>query len=265
MQAAVKGKDPKPEGFAGASRALAPPGAPPRGVCCDVPCPGSSPGGSLSRRAFCPQGHPRPTPGWQRERPHPEAEFQKGTNPHAQPPSHGASAPQSETQTSAWRTTVAISCALAPLPRGQEQLLARPALWLPFRVPFPKLLSKGRKNCWRLLCPGSFSEFLCKAPFQGDQKIAGVSCALAPFQDSFFKLLSKEARTLLARPVPWLLFRIPFQSPKKIAGASFHSCPKAGQACWRCLIAGPCHTEANAIYHTGPRQDITNKTLGTKP
>ena len=185
-----------------------------------------------------------PGKGW-RERPHPKAEFQKGTNPHAQPPSHGASAPQSET----------------------EKLLARPVPWILFRIPFQlphPWFQGGQDICWHVLCPDSFSEFLCKAPFQRGQKIAGASCALAPLQNSFFKLLSKGARKLLARPVPWLLFRFPFQGPSKIAGASFHSFPKAGQICW-CLIAGPFHAEANAIYHTGPRQDITNKTLGTKP
>ena len=155
------------------------------------------------------------------------------------------------------------------------------------------------KNCWCVLCPGSSSEFLFNSPIHGSKggkTFAGTSCAQAPFQNSFSRLLSKGAKKLLARPVPWRLYKIPFSS----------SFPKGQENCWRVLCPGSFsgflfkapvkllarpfipfqklgkfagaslpvlsmqkqtqyNTWAPARSSHGPRQDITNKTLGTKP
>ena len=175
MQAAVKGKDPKPKGFAGASRALAPPGAPPQGV----PSLGvlSAPRGArIAKRAAASRGR-----------------IPKGNqSSRAAPQSWGKRPPKRN------RKIAGASCALDPLrksfstppsmvPKGARHLLARPVPWLPFRTPFQGSFPKGPKNCWHVLCRGSFSRFLFQAPFQRGKNIAGASCALAPFQVSFSK------------------------------------------------------------------------------
>ena len=128
------------------------------------------------------------------------------------------------------KTFAGTSCAQAPfqnsfsrlLSKGAKKLLARPVPWRLYKIPFSSSFPKGQENCWRVLCPGSFSGFLFKAPVK-----------------------------LLARPfIPWLLFRIPFQSPKKIAGASFHSCPKI--AVMSCAL-GPLQDSFSILPSMVPR------------
>ena len=227
MQAAVKGKNPKPDK-----------------ICCDVPRPGSSrgpsPGCSLSRRVFCPQGRPGP-----RQDGKESGRIQRQNSKREpiltrSPPLMGQAPPKAKPKdccdvlrpgsssgflfnssihgAKGGKTFAGTSCALAPfqnsfarlLSKGTKKLLACPVPWLLFKIPFSSSFPKRQEHCWRVLCPGSFSGFLFKAPFQRGKNIAGASCALAPFQDSFSKpqencwrvlsFLSKSWASLLALP-----------------------------------------------------------------
>ena len=171
MQAAVKGKNPKPKGFCWRVPRLAPPGAPPQGV----PSLGvlSAPKGRPGPRQDCKESG------------------------------------RIQRQNSKREPILTRS----PPVMGQAPPKAKP------------------KNCWRVLCPGSSSEFLFNSPIHGSKggkTFAGTSCAQAPFQNSFARLLSKGTKKLLACPVPWLLFKIPFSN----------SFPKRQEHCWRVLCPG---------------------------
>ena len=220
------------------SLALAPPGAPPLAV----PSPQGVPSLGVLSAPRGAQAHARMAKRAAASR----GRIPKGNlSSRAAPQSWGKRPPKRN------RKIAVMSCALGPLqdsfsilpsmvPRGARHLLARPVPWLLFRIPLQGSFPRGPKNCWRVLCPGSFSRFLFQAPFQRGKNIAGASCALAPFQDSFSKpqencwrvlsFLSKSWASLLALPH---CRSLPYRSKRNISH--------------------------------GPRQDITNKTLGTKP
>ena len=217
MQAAIKCNNPKPEGF-----------------CWRVPrlgfFRGLSPGGSLSRRAFCLQGPlpggfavmslalappqgvpslgvlfaPRGTPG-PRQDGKESGRIQRQNSKREpiltrSPPVMGQAPPKAK-----------------PKLQPGAQLLPFPVLWRPF--------PGGKNNCWRVLRCGSLSGFLFQSSFPRGEKIAGASCALAPLQHSISKLLSKGRENCWHLPCPGPFsrfhFKVPFQRSKKFAGASF--------------------------------------------